>query len=97
MATFKQIDYKPKDRQFVAMWEYNGKIWADTVCWIDEEKDFLVWSDVDEMYLEPLTLSEYAESCCNPFSLSISPIAKGRHGVMLSQPHTPALCLLSCL
>lgn len=49
MSNFKQIDYKPTDRQFVAMWEYNGKIWSDTVCWIEEEEDFLVWSDVDEM------------------------------------------------
>lgn len=69
MTTFKQIDYKPKDRQFVAMWEYNGKIWSDTVCWIEEEEDFLVWSSDDEMYGEPLALTEHAESTVKYFVL----------------------------
>lgn len=69
MTTFKQVDYKPTDRQFVAMWEYNGKIWSNTVCWIEEEEAFLVWSEIDEMYDGYWTLSEYAESTVKYFIL----------------------------
>lgn len=69
MTNFKQIDYKPTDRQFVAMWEYNGKIWSDTVCWIEEEYDFLVWSGDDECYGERFDLSERAESTVKYFVL----------------------------
>ena len=65
----KEVKEMPKDQQFVAMWEYNGKIWSDTVCWSYEEEDFLVWSNVDEFYKERFDLSEYAESTVKYFVL----------------------------
>lgn len=65
----KEVKEMPKDQQFVAMWEYDGKIWSDTVCWIEEKEYFLVWSDVDECYGERFDLSEDAESTVKYFVL----------------------------
>lgn len=31
----KQVNEMPTEGQFVAMWEYNNKIWSDTFRWVD--------------------------------------------------------------
>lgn len=32
----KQVDEMPKQGQFVAVWEYNGKMWSETYKWENE-------------------------------------------------------------
>lgn len=33
----RQVDEQPKSGSYLAVWEYGGKLWADTYMWNDNE------------------------------------------------------------
>ena len=33
----RELSEMPEEGQFVAVWEYNGKIWSDTYYWEDDK------------------------------------------------------------
>ena len=65
----KKIKQMPTDRQFIAVWSFDDKIWCDTVSYCPDEEDFLVWDHERESYLEKFSLCPEAEKTVKYFIL----------------------------
>lgn len=40
----KQVDEMPKEGQFIAVWEFGGRLWSDTIMIDEDTGSFLVYN-----------------------------------------------------
>lgn len=48
----KQVDEMPKEGQFVAVWEFGGSLWSDTVMIGEHPESILVYNTDADQWIE---------------------------------------------